>query len=353
MTPVSLVMSIAFATRPNVLFIPNDDLRPMINRWPEPQTLKYKYMMTPNLDKFMDDAILLTNSHVQQAVCSPSRTSVLYGRRPDTTHVYNLYDNTREVGCADCITIPGIFTAAGYVTVGMGKIFHDGHASYYDDPNSWTDFNGTTTGKDGWFLGQDDGPGQCQPKADFWPWHEGDISELQASEQGSGLSWRSVNESVVGLCQDSQVREHGLMWMRRLAAAQRSALVNGETPQPFFLAVGLRKPHLPFVAPSSFFDLYPAADTQLAPNPYAPWDMPAVAYASEELQSYSDVAALGFTGAINETLPDWKALELVRAYQAALSFTDSNMGALLNELKVLGLWNSTIERCVLMTTDDQ
>ncbi len=132
---------------------------------------------------------------------------------------------------------------------------------------------------------------QCQPKADFWPWHEGDISELQASEQGSGLSWRSVNESVVGLCQDSQVREHGLMWMRRLAAAQRSALVNGETPQPFFLAVGLRKPHLPFVAPSSFFDLYPAADTQLAPNPYAPWDMPAVAYASEELQSYSDVAA--------------------------------------------------------------
>ena len=117
-------MSIAFATRPNVLFIPNDDLRPMINRWPEPQTLKYKYMMTPNLDKFMDDAILLTNSHVQQAVCSPSRTSVLYGRRPDTTHVYNLYDNTREVGCADCITIPGIFTAAGYITVGMGKIFH-------------------------------------------------------------------------------------------------------------------------------------------------------------------------------------------------------------------------------------
>ena len=67
---------------------------------------------------------------------SPSRTSVHYGRRPDTTHVYNLYDNTREVGCADCITIPGIFTAAGYVTVGMGKIFHDGHASYYDDPNS-------------------------------------------------------------------------------------------------------------------------------------------------------------------------------------------------------------------------
>jgi len=58
MIPVSIVMSIAFATRPNVLFIPNDDLRPMINRWPEPQTLKYKYMMTPNLDKFMDDAIL-------------------------------------------------------------------------------------------------------------------------------------------------------------------------------------------------------------------------------------------------------------------------------------------------------
>ena len=306
-----IIMSILglAAQQPNVLFIANDDLRPMINRWPGGE---YKYMKTPHLDAFMDDALLLTNSHVQQAVCSPSRTSILYGRRPDTTHVYNLYDNAREVGCVDCITIPGLFTEAGYFTVGMGKIFHDGHASNLQDPQSWTDVNGTTTGTN-WFMGKDTGPGQCNPADDFWPWHDGDAEELQASEAAAAHSWRSVNESETGLCQDSQVREHGLLWMHKIAAAQRAALANGDAPQPFFLAVGYRKPHLPFVAPMEFFDLYDPAETRLAPNPYAPAHMPPVAYASYELQNYADVAELHFEGRINETLQDWKARELVRA----------------------------------------
>lgn len=335
MLVLPLLTVAAGAAKPNVLFIANDDLRPMISRWPGGA---YSYMQTPNLDAFLDDALLLTNSHVQQAVCGPSRASLLFGRRPGTTHVTDLYNNPREVGCADCLTIPGLFKEAGYFTLGMGKIFHDGHASNNQDPQSWTDVNGTTTGEN-WFMGTS----PCEPADAYWLEHAtASEDDIDAAEFSPSHSWNAVDENVTGLCRDSQVREHGLLWIRRLAAARRAAARAGDAPQPFFLAVGFRKPHLPFVAPQRFFDLYDPELTALAPNPFAPSDMPPVAYASYELQNYGDVAALNFSGHINETLPDWKALELVRAYQAALSYTDSNFGALLDALKAEQLWNSTV-----------
>ena len=99
------------------------------------------------------------------------------------------------------------------------------------------------------------------------------------------------------------------------------------------MAVGFRKPHLSFAAPQEFYDLYDVNDTKLATNPSAPWDMPSIAYASYELQNYKDVAATGFKGQINETLVDWKAKQEVRGYQAGVSYTDHNIGVVLNELK--------------------
>lgn len=266
---------------------------------------KFGYMHTPNFNAFMRDSLVLDNSHVQQAVCSPSRTSILFGRRPDTTHVYDLYDNTREVGCANCMTIPGLFSEAGYFTVGMGKIFHDGHASNNQDPQSWSD---PAYAGDNFFLGTD----------------------IYA---GLG-SWKSVDEKATGLCQDSEVREHAVSWLRNLT--------NRQSSQPWFLAVGFRKPHLSFAAPQEFYDLYNVNETKLASNPFAPWDMPAIAYASFELQGQPDVKATGFTGQINETLVDWKALEEVRGYQAGVSYTDHNIGVILDELKALGHWNNTV-----------
>ena len=173
--------------RMNVLFIANDDLRPMIKAL-DPQ--RYGYMHTPNLDALTKDALVLTNSHVQQAVCSPSRTSLLFGRRPDTTKIYDLQTNTRDVGCKDCVTIPGLFTEAGYFTVGMGKIFHDGTASNFSDPQSWSDVNGTTTYKN-YFMGED---------------------------HYRFKSWVEVDEDKTGQCQDSQVRAYLLVICCELVA---------------------------------------------------------------------------------------------------------------------------------------
>ena len=85
-------------------------------------------MHTPNLDKLASKSFLLKRAYVQQSVCSPSRTSLLTGRRPDTTHVYDLTSYWREVG-GNYTTLPQYFKNHGYTTVGMGKIFHNGAAS--------------------------------------------------------------------------------------------------------------------------------------------------------------------------------------------------------------------------------
>ena len=185
----------AAAAHPNVLFVAIDDLRAA-------ETLGAD-AVTPNIDAFRDEAVTFANAHVQQSVCSPSRTSLLFGRRPDTTHVYDLYNNAREVGCADCVTIPGLFTEGGYFTVGMGKIFHPGHASNNSDPQSWSWMN--TTGEN-WFNGVD-------------------------SYLTPNRSWVAVDESE-GSCQDTQVLEHATGWLDTFA---------DEGTAPWFLAVGYHK----------------------------------------------------------------------------------------------------------------
>ncbi|GMH88472.1 hypothetical protein TrVE_jg6962 [Triparma verrucosa] len=292
----------------NVLFIANDDLRPMIPGM-KPEDSPYDYMVTPNLDKFIEEAVTFTNAHVQFAECGPSRASILFGRRPDTTQVYDLYNNPRETMNLNAKTIPELFKDEGYYTVGVGKIFHDGHSSNNSDPVSWsTDYG------DDYFMGSDNYP-SC----------------------GGSNSWMAVDEDKTGQVQDSTVRDRAVELLTNFSKG-----TDLSEDQPFFLAVGLRKPHLPFIVPQEFYDLYPKESIELTPNDYAPWDMPSVAYASWELQGYQDVADTNFTGQINETLDSSKALEEVRGYQAAVSYTDHNVGVLLDTLKDLNLQDNTI-----------
>src|SRR3954470_15124381 len=113
--------------RPNVLFIAIDDLRPQLGCYGDPLA------KTPNLDKLAAEGLLFNRAYCQQAVCSPSRSSLLTGRRPDTTKIYNLKDHFRS-NIPDVVTLPQHFKNNGYHTQGFGKIFHDG----LDDPASWS-----------------------------------------------------------------------------------------------------------------------------------------------------------------------------------------------------------------------
>lgn len=288
----------------NVLFLVADDMRPQLGAYagkncPSPVTPK---MHTPNLDALASRSLLLERAYVQEALCSPSRTSLLTGRRPDTTHVYTIGPYFRNVG-GNFTTLPEYFKINGYTSVGMGKVFHPGKASGGDDPISWSE-----------------------------PYFHG-IANFESKNN----SWLAVPDELL-VSQpliDEQIANHAIKTLNRLAPAARSG------KKPFFLAAGFHKPHLPFVFPKSFLKYYPSV--RLPDNQYAPVGMPDVAwYNYGGLRSYHDIKALHASGGINTTLPAETVLLLRRAYYSALTWTDSLIGRVLAELDNLGLSNNTV-----------
>jgi iduronate 2-sulfatase len=285
----------------NVLFLVADDLRPSINTFNGPTS--DPPMFTPNLDALAGRSLVLQKAYVQQGVCSPSRTSFLTGRRPDTTHVYNLHDYFRDVG-GDFTTIPQYFKENGYRSIGMGKIFHPGKASGINDPVSWTD--------------------RYYPASNAIHWENKTASWVAVTRE-------DMHEKPLP---DAQVTEKAIETLREHAENPR---------QPFFLAVGFMKPHLPLTIPEEYFDYYPLKEVGLPVNPYAPVKMPNIAWNSYgELMSYGDMKKLNVTGDVNTTIPDYKAREIRRAYYAAVTYIDALIGEILEELSILGLEEDTI-----------
>lgn len=292
--------------RKNVLFLMVDDLRPQISPYTgefAPSSVSPP-MITSNISVLASKSLLLQRAYVQQAVCTPSRASLLTGRRPETTHVYKLGSYFREVG-GNFTTIPQYFKENGYTSVGMGKIFHPGVASGGDDPLSWSE-----------------------------PYFNGMINH-----EGKSRMWYGVRESELQSkpLRDRQVADKAIQKLRELAPAA----ISGENN--FFLAVGFYKPHEPFVFPESFLDYYPEELINLPSNSYAPKNMPEVAWSTfNGLRQYEDLAATGATGEIGTVFPNETVKELRRAYYAAVTWIDFLLGEVLDELETLGLSDNTI-----------
>ena len=134
-----LVIGIACAAPPNVLFIAVDDMRPDLGCY------GVEFVKTPNLDRLAAGGTIFTKAYCQQAVCSPSRTSLLTGKRPDTTRIYDLQTHFRDT-IPETVTLPQQFKQAGYHTAGMGKIYHGG----LDDPASWSEPHQVPKGTQQW-----------------------------------------------------------------------------------------------------------------------------------------------------------------------------------------------------------
>ena len=295
--------------RKNVLFLVADDLRVQLGSYDGPYFASsiHPQMYTPNLDKLAAKSMVLKRAYAQQALCSPSRTSLLTGRRPDTTRVWDLDHYWRNVS-GNFTTIPQYFKNHGYTSIGMGKIFHPGAPSGHDDPLSWS-----------------------RPY-----WH----SKRTAWETNK-TSWIAVPDHELNHhpLVDKQIANHAVYTLRGLAAKAKS----GHTHKPWFMAVGFHRPHLPFVFPASMLRHYPENTIHLPDNPYAPVNMPPIAWTNyQELREYSDIKALHATGNVNSTLPDKNVLELRRAYYSAVTWMDSQVGRILNELDMLNLSDNTI-----------
>jgi iduronate 2-sulfatase len=292
---VILLTGRAEANGPNVLFIAVDDLGAALG------CLGDTTARTPNLDRLARSGVLFERAYCQIPLCNPSRASVLTGLRPDRLQVFDLDRHFRDTA-ADHITLPQLFRRAGWTSGRIGKIYHDDvpwgiGSDGLDDPASWN-----------WVLNPK-GRDVEDEALIFNPTPEKKISaalswlaaEGQDEEQTDGLS---VNEAI-----------------RFLAEVGN---------QPFFLGVGLFRPHTPFVAPKRYFDLHPLEDVQLPVTPVSDRDdIPAAAFAhNNPIPNYG--------------LDEATCRQALQAYRACVSFVDAQIGRLLDALEREGQAERTI-----------
>jgi iduronate 2-sulfatase len=313
--------------RPNVLFIAVDDLRP------EGGPFGPSRVRTPHLDELARRGITFTRAYAQQALCSPSRTSLLTGLRPDATRIYDLQTHFRAT-VPTVVTLPEHFKRNGYHTRSFGKIYHDG----LDDPQSWSVPHWMPA------VPWNEAYGKPETLADVRRQRErlqaegkplGPAVVEREPRSGAALKLSTGGPFVRGPSwEDPAVADDALPDGE--LATNAIAAMRGLRDQPFFLALGFAKPHLPFVAPKKYYDLYPLETIGLAPNPFPPRDVPSLAlHNSGELRQYPDIPRTG-------PIPDAQARALRRGYFASVSYVDAQIGRVLAELDRLGLSERTI-----------
>ena len=287
--------------RPHVLFLAADDLRTDLGCYGSAEA------RTPHIDALARQGVVFERAYCQQAVCNPSRASLLTGRRPDTIKVWDLRRHFRET-LPDVVTLPQYFKQHGYTAIGIGKLFHN-----------------------------ESGGKPPFPFADPVSWSEPPVF-------AEGPHWRdwvvpgdpSGPKSKGGAVQCLEVADEAYLDGRIAAAAVTRLGDLARTRQPFFLGVGFWKPHLPFNAPKKYWDLYARAKISTPVPIRMPEGAPAIAgHAWNELRGYAGVPKEG-------PLPPAQIAELRHGYLACISFLDAQVGRVLAELARLDLAKYTI-----------
>jgi len=312
------------ADRPNILFITVDDLKPMLGCYGD-QSVK-----TPNIDRLAARGTVFMNNYCQQAVCAASRMSMFTGLRPDTTGVTDLKTDLR-VHLPDAKTMQQVFKENGYETLGCGKVMH---GSKNEDPPSWSvpfmhDEN--LIYADGWKI-----PADLQYQAE----------EIHAAfaqvEKENIKGWKQKKDRAVELgarppfeCIDAPDDAYADGAMATWSIEQIHEL--SKENKPFFITVGFHKPHLPFVAPKKYWDLYDRADIHPAPIQTPPEGAPDYAgHTWGEMRGYTSIPKG------KGPLPLERHAELIHAYHACVSYIDAQVGRLLDALDESGAADNTI-----------
>ena len=312
------------SNRPNVLFIAVDDLKPLLGCYGD------ALAKTPGLDRLAAAGTTFLNAHCQQAVCGPSRASLLTGRRPDQLRVWDLKTKIRPLN-PDVVMLPEHFKAQGYETAALGKIYDprsvDGMAK--QDEASWT-----VPYTPSWKLAYDEKLGK--PVTHYQaPRIRELVAGLDPGQYDLVMEHLKKNDAAPAV-ESEDVPDHayedGAMTDRALEMLRDFSA----TDKPFFLAVGYKKPHLPFVAPKKYWDLYDRATLPLAAYQQLPAGSPAYAgHTSPEIREYSGVPTIG-------PVPEDTQRELIHGYYACVSYIDAQVGRLLDEVKALGLEENTV-----------
>jgi arylsulfatase A-like enzyme len=275
-------------TQPNILFIAADDMKPLVGCYDD------SYAVTPHLDALGESGTVFLNAHCQYAVCGPSRASLMTSMMPEVTGVIGFKQMRAKL--PDLITLPQHFRENGYETAACGKIndprcVEGGRNT--DDPPSWSIR------------------------------YQYGVSDAYKPPQKRSSSDPDIKDDRH---EDGQICNKGLQLMEQLSKEDK----------PFFLAVGFKKPHLPFIAPKKYWDLYDREEIPIAAWQELPinglqhtWN------GGKETRGYPDVPNHG-------PIPEDKQRELIHGYYACVSFIDAQVGRLLNKLEDLGLSENTI-----------
>ena len=285
----------------NILFISVDDFRPKINSYGESK------MITPNIDKLASEGLQFNNAFTNIAVCGASRASIMTGIRPSQER-FNDYTSRASVDAPNAITLNQLFKENGYETISYGKIYH-----FPDDTEEhWTESDGGA--------------------------HQADYQDPEAQERkrngekgshgpkGPAFEYPEVDDYVYN---DGKITKQALQKMKDLK----------DENKPFFMAVGYVSPHLPFIQPKKYWDMYDHEEVELADNAYQPKNSPFIAmhaqHDSAELRNmYLDIPSEGL-------LSDEMSRNLVHGYYASVSYMDVLIGDLVQGLDDLGLRDNT------------
>jgi arylsulfatase A-like enzyme len=289
--------------RPNVLFLAMDDLRPELGAYGQP------YMHTPSIDRLAATGVTFVRAFANVPVCGASRASMMTGLRP-TPERFLTYHTRVDKDAPGVPTLAGWFRQAGYTTISLGKVLH--HSD--DAVDSWSETP--------WDPENDSLPG-------YRKWRnylvEENIREdMKKDGRPPAFEAPDVDDDAYF---DGKVAVRAIEYLGRFARAD----------EPFFLAVGFVKPHLPFNAPSRYWDLYPESAVQRPVNQPFPESAPRQAWHNwGELRHYA-----GVPGG-DAPVPEDLAVTLVRGYRAATSYADAQVGRVLDELERLGLAENTV-----------
>ncbi len=323
---VGLALSgIAFAqdkpeNKPNVLFIAVDDLNDWVNCLGGRAGVH-----TPHLDGLAARGVLFANAHCSAPACNPSRASIMTGVNPATSGVYNNSQNWRSApALKNAVTIPEFFRSQGYSVRGGGKIFHAlswirrGYGKQRNDPTIW----------DRYF------PSMDKPMPDAaWP------EDHRISEQGY-VNWTPLAQGTgdTGGKRPSHFFDFGSLPVRDRDMADTKVVdwaareLQRKHDRPFFLAVGLFRPHIPWFTPQPYFDRYPLDELNL----------PTIQ--ADDLADCSPVAVKGW---VRQRWQKWLVendlwKSAVQGYLASISFADAQIGRLMAALDQSGHVDNTI-----------
>jgi len=301
--------------RPNILFIIADDLKPLLG------CCGVNWIQSPNIDRLASRGTVFTANYCQVSFCAPTRFSLLTGMRPDSTGVYSNPAQRRDILRSllpDVVTLPQHFRDHGYITHPLHKVFDGRTVDRGHDTSSWSVPYGP------WKMA----PGGLPVQGYQDPETKRRLTE--SAKQGKIARGPPTEGCDVP---DNAYHDGGVAQ----TAAVRIQEFAGEE-RPFFLAVGFVKPHLPFVAPKKYWDLYDRATLPLATFQALPEASP------HDLAFYSNSGELRAYAGVPKTdpIPEAMQRELIHGYAACVSFIDAQVGLLVRTLEESGVDDNTI-----------